>query len=87
MTFLIRDLDRFYNFVDGITTPSGVGGDAAEDVFGGLNAMLKLSWKTVNTKVKSNCYASGSIIAASKLVKNPQYIPFLVEYYLAMFHL
>ena len=51
MAFFIRDLNRFYNFVDAITTPSGVGGDTAEDVFGGLDAMLKLSWKTVNTKV------------------------------------
>ena len=49
---MIRDLDLFYNFVNGITTPDGVGGDAAEDVFGGLDAVLKLKWRTVNTKVE-----------------------------------
>ena len=37
--------------MDRITTPKYVGGDAAEDVFGGLDAMLKLSWPTTGTKV------------------------------------
>ena len=45
------DLDRFYHFVDRITTPNGIGGDIPEDVFGGLDAMLKLSWPTTGTKV------------------------------------
>ena len=47
----ISDLDEFHRFVDRITTPSGVGGDTAEDVFGGLDAMLKLTWPTSGTKV------------------------------------
>ena len=50
----ISDLDKFYHFVDRITTPNGVGGDTAEDVFGGLDAMLKLNWPTIGTKVFSN---------------------------------
>ena len=50
---LIRDLDEFYHFVDAITTPDGVGGDTAEDIFGGLNAVLRLNWPRVGTKVCS----------------------------------
>ena len=50
----ISDLDEFYHFVDRITTPSGVGGDKAEDVFGGLDGMLKLKWPIIGTKVLSN---------------------------------
>ena len=50
---LIRELDEFYHFVDAITTPDGVGGDAAEDIFGGLNAVLELTWPQVGTKVCS----------------------------------
>jgi hypothetical protein len=54
-TFVTSDLDEFYDFVDRITTtPRGVGGDTAEDVFGGLDAMLKLNWPTIGTKVCSN---------------------------------
>ena len=52
--FINSDLDEFYHFVDGITTPPNVGGDAAEDVFGGLDALLKLSWPTNGTKVLDN---------------------------------
>ena len=37
--------------MDNITTPGGVGGDTAEDVFGGLDAMLKLNWPAIGTKV------------------------------------
>jgi hypothetical protein len=44
-------LDQFYQFVENITTPGGVGGDMAEDVFGGLDAMLKLNWPAIGTKV------------------------------------
>ena len=46
-----RDLDQFYRFVNNITTPNGVGMDTAEDVFGGLAAVLKLSWPKDGTKV------------------------------------
>ena len=49
--FIFSDLGEFYRFVDSITTPGGVGGDAAEDVFGGLDAVLKLNWPTTGTKV------------------------------------
>ena len=48
---LIRDLDQFHSFVDGILTPLAAGRDMAEDVFGGLNAALKLSWPAGGTKV------------------------------------
>ena len=37
--------------MDGITTPGGVGGDTAEDVFGGLEAVTNLSWREIGTKV------------------------------------
>ena len=37
--------------MDRIRTPDGVGGDEAEDVFGGLDAVLKLSWPHHGTKV------------------------------------
>ena len=50
-TNLTSDLDQFSHFVDNIKAPSSVGGDGAEDVFGGLDAMLKLSWPTEGTKV------------------------------------
>ena len=40
--------------MDRITTPNGVGGDRAEDVFGGLDAMLQLNWPPIGTKVLSN---------------------------------
>ena len=49
--FYPSDLVEFHHFVVEITTPDGVGGDTAEDVFGGLDAMLKLSWPNVGTKV------------------------------------
>ena len=55
-TPLIRDLDQFHGFVDGIHTPLSAGKDTAEDVFGGLNAALKLSWPAGGTKV---CYQKG----------------------------
>ena len=48
---LIRNLDDFRHFVDGISTPSNVGGDGAEDVFGGLDAVHKLNWPKYGTKV------------------------------------
>ena len=51
ITIPIRNLDKLHHFLDGITTPHGVGGDIAEDVFGGLDAMLRLSWPEVGTKV------------------------------------
>lgn len=57
MTLPYRDLDRFHRFVDSITTPSGVGGDTAEDVFGGLDAVLKLSWPREGTKVSTQYIA------------------------------
>ena len=41
--------------MDRLTTPGGVGGDTAEDVFGGLDAVLKLSWPTDGTKVDLLC--------------------------------
>ena len=47
----LSDLDQFYQFVDNITTPGGVGGDTTEDVFGGLDAMLELNWPATGTKV------------------------------------
>ena len=52
-SFLIKfsDLDQFYHFVDDITTPSCVGGDIPEDVFGGLDAVLRLNWPAIGTKV------------------------------------
>ena len=34
-------------------TSNGVGGDTAEDVFGGLDAVLKLSWPKDGTKVQN----------------------------------
>ena len=37
--------------MDGIKAPNGVGGDQAEDVFGGLDAVLNLSWPAYGTKV------------------------------------
>ena len=46
-----RNVGSFLAFVDGITTPDGVGGDTAEDVFGGLEAVTKLSWREIGTKV------------------------------------
>ena len=49
-----RDLDEFHRFVDAITTPFGVGRDGAEDVFGGLDAVLKLNWPKVGTKVQNH---------------------------------
>ena len=46
-----RDIDCFRKLVDSIRTPSGVGGDTAEDVFGGLEAVTKLGWRVIGTKV------------------------------------
>lgn len=51
---LYSNLDALYRFVDSITTPSGVGGDGAEDVFGGLHKALKLAWPKEGTKVNNN---------------------------------
>ena len=51
LIYNLRNLNRFHRFVDAITTPDGVGGDTAEDVFGGLDAILKLSWPKHGTKV------------------------------------
>ena len=48
---LISDLQEFYKFMDRIRADGG--GDLAEDVFGGLDAMLKLNWPTRGTKVWS----------------------------------
>lgn len=45
------DLDQFHGSVDSVTTPCHVGGDTAEDVFGGLDAVLKLKWPSDGTKV------------------------------------
>ena len=44
--------------MDRISTPDGVGDDTAEDVFGGLDAMLKLSWPPTGTKVFCNNYTN-----------------------------
>ena len=45
----ISDIQEFYQFVNGIRAEGGQ--DEAEDVFGGLNAVLKLNWQKVGTKV------------------------------------
>ena len=45
----LSDIQEFYQFVNGIRAEGG--GDDAEDVFGGLDAMLKLNWQKVGTKV------------------------------------
>ncbi len=50
---LHSDVDEFYSFVDTIAAPGGVGGDTAEDVFGGLEAATKLSWRKIGTKVRN----------------------------------
>ena len=47
-----RNLDEFKKFVKSITIYSGVGGDSAEDVFGGLETVSKLSWRRDGTKVR-----------------------------------
>ena len=46
---ILSDIQRFYQFVNGIKAEGG--GDGPEDVFGGLDAMLKLNWQKVGTKV------------------------------------
>lgn len=38
--------------MNGIGTPNGIGGDEAEDVFGGLDAVHKLNWPNSGTKVE-----------------------------------
>jgi len=55
-----RDPTEFYQFVDKIQAPFGVGGDTAEDVMGGLKAALtKLTWRAGGTKVHSRmCHSS-----------------------------
>ena len=40
--------------MDTIMIPSHNGGDTAEDVFGGLEAVLQLTWPTNGTKVFMN---------------------------------
>ncbi len=45
------DLDEFLAFLGGIKTQDGVGGDEAEDVFGGLRVAVGLSWQEGGTKV------------------------------------
>ena len=45
----LSDVQEFYQFVSGIRAEGGQ--DEAEDVFGGLNAVLKLNWQKVGTKV------------------------------------
>ena len=53
--FLVyRDFKSFYEFVDKVETPAGVGGDDAEDVMGGLYvAVNKLQWRDNGTKVSA----------------------------------
>ena len=46
-----RDVDRFYNFVGQIHAEGGH--DTAEDVFGGLEAMLNLDWNEDGTNVRN----------------------------------
>ena len=48
---ILSDIQKFYQFVDGIRAEGGQ--DEAEDVFGGLDAMLKLNWQKVGTKVSN----------------------------------
>ena len=45
-------MGKFLAFVDSIAAPDGVGGDTAEDVFGGLEGVTKLAWRDIGTKVK-----------------------------------
>ena len=50
-----RDADMFAAFINGIETGAGVGGDTAEDVFGGLKvAIEQLSWRS-NDATKASC--------------------------------
>lgn len=49
-------MSKFLAFADSITIKDGVGGDTAEDVFGGLEAVTKLSWREIGTKVKTGKY-------------------------------
>ena len=35
-----------------VAAPNGVGGDGAEDVFGGLEAVTNLAWRAIGTKVQ-----------------------------------
>ncbi len=51
---LHSNVGQFYSFVDAIAAPNGVGGDTAEDVFGGLEAVTKLAWREIGTKVPVN---------------------------------
>ena len=49
LTSVLSDIQEFYQFVNRIRAEGGQ--DEAEDVFGGLDAMLKLNWQKVGTKV------------------------------------
>jgi hypothetical protein len=49
ITSMLSDIQEFYQFVNGIRAEGGQ--DEAEDVFGGLEAALKLNWQKVGTKV------------------------------------
>lgn len=52
--FVYREFKTFYDFLDKIETPDGVGGDVAEDVMGGLDmAVNKLKWHDSGTKVSA----------------------------------
>ena len=52
LLFYCSELAEFQEFVGRIVTTSGVGGDTAEDVMGGLKVALReLSWRSEGTKV------------------------------------
>ena len=64
----LSDIQEFHRFVNGIRAEGGQ--DEAEDVFGGLDAVLKLNWQRVGTKVSdpfmkmqvySNLYDYGDV--------------------------
>ena len=62
-----RNPTEFYQFVNKIQTPPGVGGDEAEDVMGGLMAALtKLTWRASGAKVHSLQLVTSNITVTLK---------------------
>ena len=52
---ILRDAEAFTAFINGIETGSGVGGDAAEDVLGGLKVVIEqLSWRSNDAATKAS---------------------------------
>ena len=63
---LFRSTKRFISFVDAIKIEDGVGGDTAEDVYGGLKVVLdpeKIKWLTdvYATKVICKLHESSDV--------------------------